>query len=84
MTNNFDDIIREIYFQLQDVRENNLLPYYLFLSKCTFIVMRDELIKNKELFPEGRLEFFENMEVVPLGEIADPFVEVKGIIIKVC
>jgi hypothetical protein len=79
---NFEDLVKEIYLQMSVVKGENREPYYLFLSKENYKTLKTEMINLKadHLLQEGgRLDFFEKLEVVPLGGTTTDFIEVKGI-----
>ena len=78
----FDVIVKEIYFQIAAIKKQDQEPYYLFLSKEIYQLIKMEMValKANHLLQEGgRLDFFENMEVVPLSGTPVDFIEIRGI-----
>lgn len=85
MTMTTEEIFAEIYKQIDEVKSQGRLPYYLFLSKSNFNIIKEELtVKKPDLIKEGKFDFFENMEVVPFIDGAVEYIEVKGILDKRC
>ena len=76
----FDDVLKEIYFQMGNVKDSKRLPYYLFVSKSNYATMKNELTKDAKRYPDGKVEYFENMEVVVISDVPASHIEVKGII----
>ena len=74
-----EEIMVKIYTQIKDLRENNLFPYYLLISQNYFDILKIDLLGNKHLFPDGKIDFIENLEVVVLSQVSDNFLEVKGL-----
>jgi hypothetical protein len=79
--NNFEDIIKEIYFQIKNVKDEGAEPYYLFLAEEVYVIMKVEICKDNSLFPapEGRFDFFEGLEVVHMRGMTSNYIEVRGI-----
>ena len=78
--NSFEDIIREIYFQIKGVKDNGAEPYYLFMSEEIYLVLRIEICRENGLFPmDSRFDFFEGLEVVHMRGTDIDYIEVKGI-----
>ena len=86
--NNFEDIVTEIYIQIAKFTNTDKDPYYLFISKENYNIMKSELVDIKtDAFPNGRLDFFKvsdsiSMEVVPLNGVPKNYIEIRGIIKK--
>jgi len=77
---NFEDIIKEIYFQIQNVLNRGLQPYYLLMSEEVYTAMRMEICRENSLFPtESRFDFFDGLEVVHMKDIEINYIEVRGI-----
>lgn len=78
----FEEIVKDIYLKMISIKGEGRLPYYLFMSKETYSSMKNEICKNTTLFPNGRFEYFEGMEVVPLNDVPLNHIEVKGLKLK--
>jgi hypothetical protein len=80
MLNSFEDIIKEIYFQIKKVKDDGAEPYYLFMSEEVYIIMRIEICRENPLFPvDTRFDFFEDLEVVHMRGMNIDYIEVRGI-----
>jgi len=78
--NNFTDIIKEIYFQMTSVRDSGQDPYYLLISDEVYTTLREEIIKeNADAPPNRDFDFFDNLEVVHMPNIATNYIEVRGV-----
>ena len=71
--NNFENIIKEIYFQIMNVKNNGEHPYYLLISEEYYKIMKNE-IGN-----ENKFDFFEELEIVHMPVLKLDYIEVKGI-----
>ena len=78
--NNFEDIIKEIYFQIKNVANSGQQPYYLLLSEEVYTAMRMEICKeNNPSQVESRFDFFDGLEVVHMKGIEINYIEVRGL-----
>lgn len=74
----YDEIISQIYHQMIQVDNQGLKPYYLFLSRAIFNILEAELLKT-DLFKDGKIEYFEKMEIVSFASAPEDYIEVKGL-----
>jgi len=74
----YNNIISKIYSQMIAVDKQGLKPYYLFLSRDIFNILEAEMLKT-DLFKDGKVEYFEAMEIVSFASAPEDYIEVKGL-----
>lgn len=86
---NFADVMTRIYSQIAEVKNLNLLPYYMFVSQDIYSELQKEIPLRKE--DEGipvyarKIEFFEDLELVVFhnSDLYEDYILVKGIKVAV-
>lgn len=86
---NFADIMTRIYTQIAEVKNINLLPYYMFVSQDVYSELQKETTLRKEEDKDipafaYKIEFFEGLEVVVFhNSDLNDYILVKGIKVAV-
>jgi hypothetical protein len=79
----FNEVMTQLYNQIAEVKTGNLLPYYLFVSKDIYEILRSELPSTPENQGVPKeyvaLQYVEGMEVVVFTQPEENFIQVKGI-----
>ena len=74
----YNNIVSNIYSQMIEVDKQGLEPYYLFLSRDVFKILEIELLKT-DLHRNGKVEFFEKMEIISHLSVPEDHIEVRGL-----
>lgn len=76
-----NQILTNIYSKMQEIHDKSFLtPYYLLISKPIHMALEEEIAaKNTSHFKNGKLHFFENMEVVVFYDAPAAYLEIKAL-----